>query len=193
MDDDWISITEAASRLTAAGDPVDRSTLSRYLKHHSEALPLRPDGKSNLVEFGALKVHRSENIRLLAPASAPRAASLPVAPRGASTQSEASARKLAADAEMREMDLALRRGQLVPTSEVDRAGREAVGLMQSAFDQALEREASKSALKYGWDERTLRLVLKDYQRRGLDIFNRELLKSIERMARSEEGQGEPAG
>ncbi len=28
--------------------------------------------------------------------------------------------------------------------------------MQSAFEQALEREASSAALKYGWDERTLR-------------------------------------
>jgi hypothetical protein len=46
MDDgEWISITEAAQRLTAAGDPVDRSTLSRYLKQHSEALQLKPSGK----------------------------------------------------------------------------------------------------------------------------------------------------
>lgn len=192
MDGEWISITEAAARLTAAGDIVDRSTLSRYLKQHSDALPLRPDGKSNLVEFASLRAHRGENIRLRPISPASRTPAPLAAMRGASTQSEASARKLAADAEMREMDLALRRGQLVPSSEVDRAGREAVALMQSAFEQALEREASSAALKYGWDERTLRIVLKDYQRRGLDIFNRDVLKSIEAMTRAEEGQGEPA-
>lgn len=191
MDGEWISITEAAARLTAAGDPVDRSTLSRYLKQHSEALAVRPDGKSNLVEFGALKAHRGENIRLKAPSHSPR---IPAAQpqRSASSQSEASARKLAADAEMREMDLAERRGQLVPASEVDRAGRSAVALMQSSFEQALEREASSAALKYGWDERTLRIVLKGFQRQGLDEFHRQMLKSIEAMTRPEEGQAAPA-
>lgn len=192
MDGEWVSITEAAARLTAAGDIVDRSTLSRYLKQHSEALPLRRDGKSNLVEYGSLRAHRGENIRLKPTSPVSRPLTPLAAVRGGSTQSEASARKLAADAEMREMDLALRRGQLVPSSEVDRAGREAVALMQAAFEQALEREASSAALKYGWDERTLRIVLKDYQRRGLDIFNRDVLNSIEAMTRAEEGQGETA-
>ena len=73
MDEEWISITEAAVRLTQAGDKIDRSSLSRYLKQHSEALPLKADGKSNLVDFVALIAHRSENVRLKTPA-----ASLPV-------------------------------------------------------------------------------------------------------------------
>ncbi len=127
MDGEWLSITEAAARLTAAGDPVDRSTLSRYLKQHSEALPLRSEGKSNLVDFGALARHRGENIRLRAPVPAARQCLFPSS-RGAAARSPrprpVSSR---ADAEMREMDLGLRRGQLVPTAEVDRAGREAVG------------------------------------------------------------------
>lgn len=190
MDGEWLSITEAAARLTAAGDPVDRSTLSRYLKQHSEALAVRPDGKSNLVEFGALKTHRAENIRLKAPIQSARLPAVPPA-RVASSQSEASARKLAADAEMREMDLAERRGQLVPASEVDRAGRAAIALMQASLEQALEREASSAALKYGWDERTLRIVLKGFQRLGLDEFHRQMLKSIEAMTRPEEGQAAP--
>ncbi len=62
--DDWISISEAAGRLTAMGDPVERSTLSRYLKQHSEAIELRDDGKARLVEFNTLVAHRNENIRI---------------------------------------------------------------------------------------------------------------------------------
>ncbi len=195
MDEDWISITEAAARLTAAGDPVDRSTLSRYLKQHGEALPLRAAGKSNLVAFAALQAHRGENIRIRSMPSEVRPAigraSAP-ALRFTGSQSDGAARKLQAEAEMREMDLAERRGQLVPAIEVDRAGRAAIALMQSAFEQALETEAADASLKYGWDERLVRIAFKLFVRRGLDEFNREMLKSIEAMSRPEEGQAAPA-
>lgn len=195
MDEDWISITEAAARLTEAGDPVDRSTLSRYLKQHGEALPLRAAGKSNLVDFAALLAHRGENIRIRSMPSEVRPAigraSAP-ATRFTGSQSDGAARKLQAEAEMREMDLAERRGQLVPAIEVDRAGRAAIALMQSAFEQALETEAANASLKYGWDERMVRIAFKLFVRRGLDEFNREMLKSIEAMSRPEEGQAAPA-
>lgn len=36
--EDWVSITEAAKRLTASGDAVERSTLSRYITQHSECV-----------------------------------------------------------------------------------------------------------------------------------------------------------
>ena len=187
MDDgEWLSITEAAERLSAAGDIVDRSTLSRYLKQHSEALPLRRDGKSNLVEFSALAAHRSENVRLRRPAP-------PVSTRGgyqrqpsrfAGSQSDGAARKAQADAEMREMDLAERRGELTLVSEVDKAARDAIALMQSAFDRAIETEAASASVKYGWDERVARLVLKGFVRKGTEIFNREILKQLDAIDRA---------
>jgi hypothetical protein len=155
----WISITEAAARLTEAGDPVDRSTLSRYLKQHADALPLRPDGKSHLVDYGALVAHRGENIRLRRPAAArPAARPGDVQRRFAGTQADGVARKVLADAEMREMDLAKRRGELTPTAEVDQGGRDAVALMQAAFDRAVETEAATASVRYGWDERVARIV-----------------------------------
>ena len=46
MSEEWVSITDAAKRLSAAGDVVDRSTLSRYVSQHAEALPTRREGKS---------------------------------------------------------------------------------------------------------------------------------------------------
>lgn len=192
MEEDWISITEAAARLTARGDAVDRSTLSRYLKQHSEALALRPSGKSNLVEFGALLEHRQANIRLRPIAAAPTSAP-PSAARGgmpaqrfAGSQSDGAARKAQADAELREMDLAERRKELTLVAEVDQAGRDAVVLMQSAFERAVESEAATLSLKYGWDERTVRLALKNFIKSGLSVFNREILIRLDAARREEE-------
>ncbi|RWB96576.1 MAG: hypothetical protein EOQ56_25505 [Mesorhizobium sp.] len=186
---EWISITDAAARLSAAGDRIDRSTLSRYLKQHSEALPTREEGKSHLVEYGALVAHRGENIRLrnippvagLAPGlSSPKGR--PVS-RFAGSQSDGQARKAQADAEMREMDLAQRRGELTPTAEVDKAGRDAIALMQSAFERAIESEAASLSVKYGWDERVARIALKAFVRVGLDDFNREIRERLDQRER----------
>lgn len=192
MDEEWISITDAASRLTEAGDRIDRSSLSRYLQQHSEALPLRPNGRSNLVEYGALVAHRGENIRI-------RPLSLPTQPAGSSrqagnaggtlptrTQSDGAARKAQADAELREMDLAERRKELTPVQEVDQAGRDAVSMMMSAFERAIETEAQSLSLKYGWEERVVRLALKTFSKSGLSVFNRLVLEKLDNMRRRED-------
>jgi hypothetical protein len=190
MDGDWISITDAAERLSAAGDRVDRSTLSRYLKQHSEALPLKPHGKSNLVEFVALAQHRGENIRIrsVPTTSSPAASRSSSAGNGrfSGSQSDGAARKAQADAELREMDLAERRKELTPYAEVDQAGRDAVAMMQSAFERAIENEAQTLSLKYGWDERIVRLALKNFSKSGLAVFNRQVLEKLDAMRRREE-------
>jgi hypothetical protein len=179
---EWISITEAAARLSAAGDHVDRSTLSRYVTQYAEALPTRREGKSNLVKFGTLVEHRSQNIRLrkaplpTQPAAKPNARQLNHF-RG--TQSDGLARKVNAEAEIKEMDLAERRGELTPTAEVDQAGRDAVALMQAAFDRAVETEAAALSVRYGWEERVARIALKGFARRGLEIFNREIRERLD--------------
>jgi len=192
-DEEWVSITEAAARLTDAGDRIDRSSLSRYLKQHGEALPLKPDGKSNLVEINALFAHRGENIRIrptVTPTKAP-------AQRGATStrfsgsQSDGAARKAQADAELREMDLAERRHELTVVSEVDQGGRDAIALMMSGFERAIETEAATLSLKYGWDERVLRIALKAFSRTGLGIFNREMLLRLDAMRRQAETGEQP--
>lgn len=181
MTGEWLSITDAARRLTALGDPVDRSTLSRYLKQHAEALPLRPGGRSNLVDFGALLAHRRENIRIAAvPATEPV---LPVTP---SVQPGGAARKALAEAELREMDLARRRRELTPVAEVDEGARAAVALMRSAFERAVESEAATLSVRYGWEERALRLALKAFARTGVDVFHREILKRLDDLKRGDE-------
>jgi hypothetical protein len=187
MADEWISTTEAAARLTAAGDKIDRSSLSRYLKQHSEAVPTKRVGRQNLVDFPTLKAHRSENIRVLSPVAEP------MAPVGSGTssfkgsQADGAARKAQADAELREMDLAERRGELTIVAEVDRAGREAVVLMRTAFERAVETEAADLAVKYGWDERTARIALKAFSRTGLDVFHQEIMTRLDMIRRRKEG------
>lgn len=186
MSGEWISITEAAARLSAAGDPIDRSTLSRYVSQHAEALATRREGKSNLVEFGALLAHRGENVRIR-PTVAPAVRNATAGPtrRFVGTQSDGTARKAMADAEMREMDLAKRRGELTPTSEVDRGARDAVALMQSAFDRAVEAKAAALSVKYGWDERVARLELKAFAKVGIENFNREVREALDASQRAQ--------
>lgn len=184
---EWLSITEAAARLSETGDVVDRSTLSRYLSQYAEALPTRRDGKSNLVEFGALVAHRSENIRLKKSAAIyrhPQAGLGNQPSRFKGTQSDGLARKVNAEAEIKEMDLAERRGELTPTAEVDAAGRDAIALMQAAFDRAVETEAATLSVRYGWDERITRIALKGFAKRGIEVFNREIRERLDNRARA---------
>ena len=79
------------------------------------------------------------------------------------------------------MDLAERRKILTKVSEVDQAGRDSVALMQSAFERALETEAANASVKYGFDERTTRLVLKAFMHSGLEVFNQTILGRIDAM------------
>lgn len=65
-----------------------------------------------------------------------------------------------------------RRGELTPTAEVDQGGRDAVALMQAAYDRAVETEAATASVRYGWDERVARIVLKGFARRGLERLRR---------------------
>ncbi|UFW80011.1 hypothetical protein [Rhizobium sp. SU303] len=193
MDEEWISITEAAARLTADGDQVDRSTLSRYLKQHSEALSLKPDGKSNLVDYIALLAHRRENIRIRPASQSSRSAAAKPGPtsRQTGTQSDGTARKVQAEAEMREMDLAERRKELTPVAEVDQAGRDAIAMMMSAFERAIETEAASLSLRYGWEERVVRIALKGFSREGLSVFNQNVLKKLDAMRRREDAGEDP--
>lgn len=184
-----VSISDAAARLTALGDKVDRSTLSRYLAQHAEALPTRKDGKVKLVDWEALLTHRRENIRVAGPTGVDGPAAAPASsdmspprsalPRFPGTQADGAARKVNAEAEIKELALAELRRELVPRPEVDRAAREAVALMLAAFERAIDTSAATAALKYGWDERQVRLVLKTHCKDGQSVFHRELLTRLE--------------
>lgn len=175
MIEEWLSISEAARRLAASGDAVERSSLSRYVTQHAEALPTKTEGRNKLVELGALIKHRQENVRTVQQPMIRQNRQF------IGSQADGAARKAQADAELREMDLAERRKKLVRTAEVDRAGRDAIALMQSAFERSIETFAADTAMKYGWDERTIRTELKKFSRIGLENFNRTILERLDEM------------
>lgn len=197
MAEDWVSITEAAGRLTAAGDRIDRPGLSRYLKQHAEALTTRRVGKENLVEYAALVAHRRENIRVRPPvpvAESPARAAGRIGARFSGTQADAAARDKMAVAEMREMELAQRKGQLTVVAEVDEAGRNAVVLMTAALDRAVETTAADLSVRYGWDERQCRKALKEFAKIGVDQFHRDVLGLIDQIRRIQaDGSAERVG
>ncbi|TIS69826.1 MAG: hypothetical protein E5W94_34895, partial [Mesorhizobium sp.] len=65
----------------------------------------------------------------------------------------------------------------------DKAGRDAIALMQSAFERAIDSEAASLSVKYGWDERVARIALKAFVRVGLDDFNREIRERLDQRER----------
>ena len=201
MADEWVSITEAAKQLEAIGDKCTRSALSYYLKQHAEAIPVRKFGREQLVNINVLAAHRGANVRTRLAAvegagdgetQGKRGRPVQQVARFSGTQAEGAARKAQADAELKEMDLALRRRTLTPTSEVDRAARDAIALMMSSFDRAVDTTAASVSARNGWDERTARTELKAFVRTGVDIFHREVLSRLDDMKR-EEGFGDDDG
>lgn len=171
---EWVSISKATALLNEDGDPVERSVLSRYVTQHADALETRIRGRQTQVRFDQLAAHRQENIRLAKPLGESAGEG-----RRTESQATATARKITAEAELKEMEVAARRGELMPRAEVDRAGRDAFALMRSAFDRALETTAADLSVKYGWDERAARLALKAFAELGQETFHRELLARLD--------------
>lgn len=59
-----VSIAQAAAALTAAGDRITPSNVSRYVERFKEAIPSRKEGRVRLVDFVALAEHRNTNVRV---------------------------------------------------------------------------------------------------------------------------------
>ena len=188
--EEWISITDAAKRLSAAGDVVDRSTLSRYVSQHVEALPTKREGKSNLVEFATLAKHRSENIRLTRRPVEPAPAARADVPAQQPTQISAAARDKEASAALRELELARELRQITSVREVADAGQTALVLMRSAFERSVDTEAAALSLKHGWDERKVRLALKTFAQAGVAVFHAEMLKRLDALSRAKDADEE---
>lgn len=167
-----VSLTDAAKLLSEAeGKPVDRSTLSRYVANHADALPLTRIGRTALVDFERLRTHRAQNIRIDNAASAPA----PIAPmaRGG-TRSDATARKIGFEADIRELDLAARLGTTMLRAEVEEAARTAVAKMQAALDMAINDTAERLAGRVGSEARLIRPELRTMTRRAMAEFSRAM-------------------
>ncbi len=175
MSTDVVSLTEAARRLTELGDAVERSTLSRYVQKHADALFPQRQGKQTVIDFGRLRLHRQQNIRLDQSAPEPRAPP----GYGQPSRNDAQARNQIAQAQMRELDLAERKKELVPVNEVQEAAREAITRMRTSFDLAVNEAAEQIAANFGGEARIARPHLKAMIRSGLDRFARDMTELAE--------------
>ncbi|MEZ5901658.1 MAG: hypothetical protein R3D51_19435 [Hyphomicrobiaceae bacterium] len=158
-----VSITEAAARLTAAGDAIDRSTLSRYVSRYAAALNPSKLGRETVVEFEKLRQHRTQNIRL---ESKPLVRTI--------AKSDSQARKLDADARIRELDLAEREGKITLKSEVAEAARTAIAELRAALDAAVNDTAEQIAHALGGEPRLIRPALRKMAARAFEAFSERM-------------------
>lgn len=127
----WCSVGEAVTRLAEAGDKISQQALTKYLDKFAE-IPRRPseaDARVTLVDFEALAKHRAEN---------PRNKGVEGAKRGGRRNSEAEQMRLRerkAIVELREFQLAERKGELVTRAEVLRAMSAASVALTQAFQR----------------------------------------------------------
>lgn len=162
-----VSITEAARVLG-----VERSTLSRYISRHAEALKPQKLGRDTLVDLEALKAHRGENIRLDQVQVTP--AGEATRPRFQGTRSDEVALKTKAQRQLHELELAKQLNAVVPRQEVEDAALYAVTALRNAFDLALDESAQAIAQAARIEPRIVRPLLRRLVNQGLEAFTRQL-------------------
>jgi len=144
LDENWCSQSEAARRLGNCGDPVAQQVLSRYLARYPE-IPRRSQGRgaAMLVDFAALRLHRSQNIHVIEHSVAVARAE-PAIDEAASLRM----RERQAAAELREIELRRAREDFIPRAAVEAA----VSVAKAALHEVLassraERAAAHAAVR----------------------------------------------
>lgn len=177
---DAISISAATERLAALGDRVERTALSRYIKSHGIAT-VRV-GRETLVSFPALVNHRrtnellgaaSHNLPHMAAGEVPAVAATPAAML-APTKSDGQSRKWAADADLRELELARETGRLVERAVVEQAAGDAIAAMETAMLGTLNTTAEALAEEFRVESRRVRQRLRGMVEDGLARFRKEM-------------------
>ena len=162
-----VSVTRAVELLADLGDQVERSTLSRYIQKHADALTPQKQGRETVVDFETLAHHRRENVRLTLP-DAPGARKL----EKASNRSDEAAGNLRAQRRLRELELAEREQILTIRSEVEEGAHTAVSSLRNAFALALNDTAETIAALTRTEARLIRPHLRAFEKKGLDAFVR---------------------
>jgi hypothetical protein len=125
-----VSLRVASDLLAEAGDPVEASSLSRYVAKYADALMPQKKGRELLVDITVLAQHRRENVRM-------PTRELPVV--GTRTRVDEAAGNLRAQRQLRELELAERTGALTRKSDVEEAAVDALTMLKNAFALAIGR------------------------------------------------------
>lgn len=166
--DDLIDMTSAAKEFG-----ISRKVMTTYVDRFADALkPVRHRGRK-LVSRAALKSHRSENVNI---GSAPVMARAKSATADTVAQADARTRRVAAQAETAELDLAVRKRELVPARDVLAAAQEAVLEMQAAGDKAVNDKADRIAAKLRTEARLVRPHLRAMMADALGKFSARMFE-----------------
>ena len=177
-----VSIARCAELLTAAGDTIERSALSRYCDTHG--LKVGRQGRATLVDFEAVREHRSSNYTRevmsgqAVHGESPRPSAV-VTPIPARDDPQRGLKEIQYRNALR--DEAERDGHLTPTGEVDAGAADAIAAMRAAFAQAASEAADKLAadLHLPADQvRTIRSHMKRYGRVGQERFAQVMAATI---------------
>lgn len=164
----WVSQSEAARLLGVA-----QSSISRFIAANSDVPVKRNDrGRVETVEFNALRAARGESISVQDKAAEREAVQQPPAP-GVRGVVEATRRNVRD--ELAELDLAERKGEVLPRASVQSA-IETAGLN---FVQGLERRRQALATKLTGmtDRRAVELELKAADRQLMEALVRDLTRA----------------
>lgn len=172
---DWCSQSEASRRLSDAGDAITQQQLSRYLDRYPE-IPRKDqgNGRAMLVDFDALKRHREQNIRVQEAKPTPSGAD-------DDESAELRLRERRAAAELRELELARAKEEVIPRAAVVRAVQAAAVTLEQAF--ARSRFERAEALEAAGDTRSKAAVLEQQDFAVRDAF----AQALNALASSDEG------
>lgn len=180
-----VSISRCAELLTAAGDRIDRSALSRYCDAHGLKLP--KVGREVMVDFEAVRTHRAENFQREVMSGQPvPAAVLPmpaVTPEPPQPQQLSPMAQIASMTEHRELKAIAVRAALraeakeeellTETAEAEAGAAEAIVEMRTAFAATRTDLAEVMVARLGLKPEHVRPVrdfLKQYDRKGQHRF-----------------------
>lgn len=162
----WVSVADAARALTATGDPIDASNVSKYLLRNP-TIPQERRGKYRYVDLAELIMHRGGNAQSVArrddiapvePAADLDADGSPLPPGIASEIQQANLRLKQLQVRDKEREDALAVGDLVPAEDVLAVIN---GVMQT-FVTELERVEMSIASRHG------RVVAADFRKARKD-------------------------
>lgn len=161
----------------AEGQPVERSTLSRYIKRYASAIEQRREGRETLIDVDALLEHRKINIRVERGSVEPYKADRRIAS-SKERKGEIEVRRAEIELEDAEEERARKRGEIVSVSDVVRAAEAAVRAFSSALDAAESDAADEIAKRTRSEARHVRPGLRVLKRAALEAFQRELLAAL---------------
>lgn len=186
-----VSVARCAELLTAAGDSIERSALSRYCDKHGLK---QGRAKGTRVDFETVRAHRAANYTREVMSGRPVAAT-PASPSAQALEAPAAAQVVRIPERddpargLKEIQLraaqreeAEAEGRLTHVAEVDAGAAEAIVEMRAAFAESRGPSAEHLAAELGLPPekvRVLRAALRRYDRVGQERFAARIARALQ--------------